>query len=94
MTCVAFTRTASGILPVTKLIAKKREGSHVHRIFDDPKTPYQRILDSSQVSDMQKTELKAIHAKLDLVELKAQIDKAIDGIKPSCVCTHLSLFNL
>ena len=41
-------------LPVTKLIAKTRDGSRVRRIFDDPKTPYQRILDSSQVSDSKK----------------------------------------
>lgn len=72
-------------LPVTKLIAKKRDGSRVRRIFDEPETPYQRILDSTQVSDKQKAKLKAIHAKLDLVKLKAQIDKATDEIKPSKV---------
>jgi len=72
-------------LPVTKLIAKKREGSHVKRIFDEPKTPYQRILDSSDVSNMQKAKLKAKHSKLDLVKLKAQIDKATDELKPSKV---------
>lgn len=72
-------------LPVTKLIAKKREGSRVRRIFDDPKTPYQRILDSSEVSDEQKDKLKAIHATLDLVNHKALIDQATDEIKPSKV---------
>ena len=85
MTYVAFTQTASGILPVTKLISKIRAGSHLRRVFDAPKTPYQRVLDSTQVSDVQKAALKVIHATLDLVILKAQIDKAIDGIKPSKV---------
>jgi hypothetical protein len=72
-------------LPVTKLTAKIREGSHVRRVFDEPKTPYQRVLDSPHVCDEYKAKLTAIHNTLDLVQLKTMIDKAIDGIKPSKV---------
>ncbi len=44
-------------LPVTKLVTKVREGNKVKRVFDDPKTPYQRVLDSLQVSDKDKHKL-------------------------------------
>ena len=72
-------------LPVTKLVSKQRDGSRVKRIFDAPKTPYQRLLDSDEISARKKTALKACHAKLDVVKLKSQIDFALDAIKPSKV---------
>ena len=70
-------------LPVTKLVTKVREGNKVKRVFDDPKTPYQRVLDSLQVSDQDKRKLHAIHAKLDVVQLKRQIDEMMDVLTPS-----------
>ncbi len=70
-------------LPVQKLVAKVREGSKVKKIYDDPKTPYQRVLDSPQVSAKDKRKLRAIHAKLDIVELKRQIDEMMDALIPS-----------
>ncbi len=72
-------------LPVTKLIAKRREGSRLIKVFDTPKTPYQRMLDSPDVSAAQKTALKKEHATLDVVRLKKQIDAALDALKPSKV---------
>ena len=72
-------------LPVAKLIAKRRDGSRVIKTFDTPKTPYQRILDSPDVSASHKTALKKEHAKLDVVRLKEQIDAALDVLKPSKV---------
>ena len=70
-------------LPVTKLTAKLRHGSQVTKVFDAPKTPYQRVLDSPSVSFSAKSRLKAIHAQLDVVRLKQQIDRLIAAIKPS-----------
>ncbi|MCL5997204.1 MAG: hypothetical protein M1546_14290 [Chloroflexi bacterium] len=72
-------------LPVNKLMAKRRDGSRLKRIFDDPKTPYQRVLDSPDVSPKVKAKLRATHAALDVVKLKQQIDAAIDAIPPSKV---------
>ena len=37
-------------LPVTKLQQKVRTGSRVKKVYDAPKTPYQRVLDSGEVS--------------------------------------------
>jgi hypothetical protein len=70
-------------LPVQKLVAKVRKGGKVKKVFDDPKTPYQRIRDSSQVSLKDKRKLRAMHAKLDVVALKRQIDERMDALTPS-----------
>ena len=70
-------------LPVQKLVSKIRQGNKVKKIYDDPKTPYQRILDSPDVNDKAKQKLRTIHAKLDVVELKHQIDKVLDALTPS-----------
>jgi hypothetical protein len=70
-------------IPVTKLVAKVREGNKVKRVFDEPKTPYQRVLDSPQVSDTDKRKLRALHAKLDVVQLKRQIDEMMEALTPS-----------
>ncbi len=70
-------------LPVQKLVAKVRKGGQVKKVFDDPKTPYQRVLDSPQVSLNDKRKLRAIHAKLDVVRLKRQIDERMDALTPS-----------
>lgn len=70
-------------LPVQKLVAKIRKGGKVKRVFDDPKTPYQRVLDSLEVSLNAKRKLRAIHAKLDVVELKRQMDELVRALTPS-----------
>jgi hypothetical protein len=70
-------------LPVQKLVTKVRDGRKVKKIYDDPKTPYQRVLDSSQVSPKDKRKLRAIHATLDVVKLKRQIDELMEALTPS-----------
>ena len=39
----------NSFLPVTKLVSKQRCGRKVKKVYDDPKTPYQRVLDSPDV---------------------------------------------
>ena len=68
---------------VQKLMAKVREGSRVKKIYDDPKTPYQRVLDSDQVSSEAKRKLRAIHAQLKVVELRRQLDALLEQLNPS-----------
>ncbi len=70
-------------LPIQKLVSKVREGSKIKKVYDEPKTPYQRVLDSSQVSEKDKQKLRAIHAKLKVVELKRQLDELMDVLSPS-----------
>lgn len=70
-------------LPVMKLVRKERHGTRVKRIYDEPQTPYQRVLDSPTVSATVKAKLRAQHARLDVVQLKQQIDKLLATLKAS-----------
>lgn len=70
-------------LPVTKLVKTERHGSRVKKIYDAPKTPYQRVLDSAQLSDAVKAKLRREHAQLDVVALKRQLDQLLTELKPT-----------
>lgn len=62
-------------LPVMKLEQKERVGSKVKRVYDEPKTPYARALDSHDVSEDDKAELQEAYSYLDLVDLRQRIDE-------------------
>jgi hypothetical protein len=64
-------------VPVMKLKEKVRVGSKVKRVYDDPQTPYARVLDSPHVSKLAKAKLKATYRQLDVVELKQKIDRLV-----------------
>ena len=70
-------------LPVTKLVKSERHGSRLRKIYDDPKTPYQRVLDAPEVSDACKAKLRRAHLKLDIVALKRQVDQLLADLKPT-----------
>lgn len=61
--------------PVMKLIEKTRIGSRIRKKYDKPKTPYQRILESSHVhvEKENKEALRREYAKLNPAELKRYI---------------------
>jgi len=61
--------------PVMKLKEKERVGGRVKRKYDTPKTPYQRLLGSGQISDEEKRELEAIYRSLNPAELKRKIEE-------------------
>ena len=67
-------------LPVAKLIEKLRVGSKVKKRYDEPKTPYARVLDSSDVSEEYKALLCETYHLLDLVHLRQQIDDLQDQL--------------
>lgn len=66
--------------PVLKLVSKERIGGRVKRKYDIPKTPYQRLLESTQVSDETGEELKGIYLSLNPAELKRNIDAKLDKL--------------
>lgn len=70
-------------LPVTKLVDKQRIGSQVKKTYDKPKTPFLRLLESPDVSQINKQRLANTYANLDVVTLKNEIDALIDKLKPS-----------
>jgi hypothetical protein len=60
-------------LPNMKLVEKTRIGSKVKKKYDDPKTPYQRLLDSKHITEETKSKLKDQCGILNPVQLKKTI---------------------
>jgi len=61
--------------PVRRMVSKKRIGAKWHRLYERiSKTPYQRVLESEQVSDALKDALRAQHELLNPLELKRRLD--------------------
>jgi hypothetical protein len=64
--------------PVIKLVSKERIEGRIHRKYEVAKTPYQRVIESKEVSEKQKQELKKIYESLNPAELKRAIDRKLD----------------
>jgi len=62
-------------LPVVKLKEKVRMGSKTRKVYDDPLTPYARVLACPEVSEEQKTQLRETYSMLNLVDLRQQISQ-------------------
>ncbi|MCL6579659.1 MAG: transposase [Candidatus Bathyarchaeota archaeon] len=62
-------------LPNMKLVRKERIGSRVTKKHDLPKTPYQRLLESPELSLEQKDRLRQTYQQLNVVKLKREIDR-------------------
>jgi len=60
--------------PVIKLKQKIREKGKIHRKYDKAKTPYQRIIESSWVSNEKRKELTDIYLLLNPAKIKRYID--------------------
>jgi len=63
--------------PVMKLKEKIRIKGKIHRKYDKAKTPYCRLMESDQLGEQAKQELKQVYDSLNPAELKRQIDKKI-----------------
>jgi len=57
-----------------KLKEKIRDKGKIHRRYDTPETPYQRVMESDRISETRKNELKALYLSLNPAELKRGIE--------------------
>lgn len=64
-------------IPSVKLISKHREGSKIIKVYDKPKTPVQRLLESENISDETKTLLSHKAESLNPFQLQKQMIKKI-----------------
>jgi hypothetical protein len=73
--------------PTMQLIAKEKlpSGRYKKIYAKDPKPPYKRLLESENISDECKEELRRRAAALNPVELKRQLDIARDRLLKLCV---------
>ena len=67
-------------MPSMKLVEKKRIGSKIMKIHDNPKTPYQRILESKFIPNKTKRALKEQFKTLNPFQLRKTIDEKIARI--------------
>lgn len=64
-------------VPQLKLIEKVRVGSKIVKKYDQPKTPYQRLLESPHLTMGQKEELRRKYQLLNPIELREIIKRQI-----------------
>ena len=63
--------------PAMKLIDKQRIQSKIKKVHDKAKTPYQRLMDSPDISEEQKTLLTEKYRQLNPFTLKANLEKKL-----------------
>lgn len=63
--------------PSRKLAGKIKVNSKYVRKYDEPTTPYQRLLDSAHITDEAKNKLTAIYATLNPFHLKKEVEKKL-----------------
>jgi hypothetical protein len=61
--------------PVRKLVGKQRTGSRLVKHYDEPRTPYQRLLASGTLSEDEKADLQAVYLKINPALLRRRIDQ-------------------
>ena len=59
--------------PSQKLVSKTRQGARVRRVYDDPQTPYQRVLACPEVSEDHKERLRRQFDTLNPAELQREM---------------------
>lgn len=73
-------------LPTIRLQSKERVEGRIKRKYDKPNTPYQRLMESSQIADQTKRELRKIYEGLNpaalyrrITEVRQQLEQASAG---------------
>ena len=67
-------------LPSVKLIDKQRVGPNVRKVYDKPRSPYQRLLASPDLSDQAKAELTRRYQSYNPVLLQQEVHRAVDAL--------------
>ena len=63
--------------PAVKLIDKHRIGAKIKKIYDKPKTPYQRILESKHITKKRKQDLTQYYLTLNPFQLQESMEEKI-----------------
>lgn len=63
--------------PSIKLVRKERIGGHLKKTYDTPKTPYQRLEESADLSTMEKERLREVFESLNPFELQHELTRKL-----------------
>jgi hypothetical protein len=66
--------------PTMKLKSKTRIGGKIHRKYDVPRTPYQRLLESGQLSGKAEKQLRRQYRSLNVAHLRRALEAAKDKL--------------
>jgi hypothetical protein len=66
--------------PTMKLIEKTRIGSKIKKVYDQPKTPYQRLMDCPEITKESKAELKHEFESINPTALKRELTVLVDEL--------------
>ena len=58
-----------------KLKSKERSGGKIHRTYEAAKTPYQRLLESGQLSPASEKRLRKQYESLNVVQLRREVER-------------------
>ena len=67
--------------PSVKLVKKVRIGSKLKRIYNEPKTPFQRVCECPEIDSKKVAKLKKLFLSLDPFELSQTIEKKLIRIQ-------------
>lgn len=68
--------------PVMKILSKEKINNSVCRkAYDIAQAPYQRFMNSNQISQKEKQKLEKLYLSLNPIELKEEIDRKLKNIK-------------
>jgi hypothetical protein len=76
--------------PVMKLVSKERIGGRVKRKYDIPRTPYQRLMESNQITPDRKAELESLYRSLNPAQLRREIEIKLEKLFQICEFKHKS----
>lgn len=74
--------------PVMKLKEKVRVGGKIHRKYDEPQTPYERVMRSKTTSEKIKQELTRLYHSLNPAQLKRTIDTKLSVLYQASRTKH------
>ncbi len=70
----------NGWLPVMKLIGKERDGARVTKRYDEPKTPFERVIASGVICDQVRAGFEAVLGERGPLSLKRRLDAEIERL--------------
>lgn len=66
--------------PVRKIVGKARSGSRVRNLYDDPRTPYQRLIESGVLNGEQRKALEELYHSINPAKLQREIEHALRAL--------------
>jgi len=68
--------------PTMKLKHKSRQGARVRKVYDEARTPYQRLLESDVLTPERREALERLYRSLNPVRLREQINRQLERLWP------------